>query len=253
MTPLEKGLGAFVLVLLAVIGVDGWRLRRAQSAAGQLALKADTLAAHLDTSHAIAISRRDSIKLLGDSISGAQRRVVQVAQKSDALDKALNLERIALNELTAQVRTLSVKVASSGAVVTDTATGTRSAHFVVDQSPYSGHADVSLPAHGAGTLDLTISLPPAPIALRIGCGSPVDGIRPATATATGPAWLTLSLGRVEQSPDLCHSPALQPADSRSWLKRLTDRAGVSVGYGAALTAGKVNVGPAIIVGLKLWP
>lgn len=252
-TGLEKGLGAFVVILLGASAVEGWRLRRAEGRAGQLALAADTLKAHADTSHRLILAQRDSLKLLGDSLSGVQRRVVQVAQRADALDKALKEERIALSELTAQVRSLSVRLASTGNVVTDTASGTRSAHFDVDTVPYKGTADVSLPRTGPGTLNLHISLPPAPIGLRLGCGAAVDGIRPATATATGPPWLTLALGRVEQSPDLCRSPALQTTDSRGWFRRIYDRFGVDVGYGFTDVGGKIYVGPQAGVSVKIWP
>lgn len=251
MTTLEKFLLVVAVFLIGDTAFIGWRWRRAEVRAEGLALKADTLRAHADTSHALALSRGDSVKLLGDSLAGAQRLVIQTAQKSDALDKALKLTRVALDQLTAQVKALSVRVASTGDVRTDTATGMRSAHFDVDQTPYKGTADVSLPRSGPGALDLKLTLSPAPIVLRLGCGAATDGVRSATATATGPAWLALSMGRVEQDPELCN-PA--PArDNRSAFRRLIDRCGLDIGYGVVGSGGKAYVGVAGIAGCRVWP
>jgi hypothetical protein len=252
-------------VMLIVVGLvvilylaQSWLAARAQKDAARIALAVDTLVASRDSSRSVALSRRDSLKILGDTLSAVQRRSVQVEQRGDDLDKSLRLERIAKAELRTQL--VQLRASGSSVVHVDTVvtqgsdtTTIRRAHFDVDQPPYSGVLDVSLPAVGRASYTLTISPAPATLALRIGCGDPVDGIRPATAVATGPAWLSLQLGRVEQSPDLCRSPALSSGDRRSLLRRLVDRVGVEVGYGATLANGSVHVGPSIQAGVKIWP
>lgn len=249
MTLLEKALGIFVVVLVLTAAGFAFLYHRAQGQTRHAALHADSLAAALDTSHAVALSRRDSIKILGDSMQAVSRRVFQVAPKNDALDRALGLQRVAIAALTVQVQALSARVTSAGPVTTDSATGARSATFSIDSTPYHGTAAVWLPVSGQGTMDLNVALERAAIALRLGCGAKTDGIRSASATLTGPPWLALELGRVEQTPELCNPTTSRPG----FVRRLISSCGVSAGYGFVLAGGRVANGPGAMASCKLWP
>lgn len=248
-------MAAAVTVCLVLLGVSRCQLREAQGRYAAAALRGDSLEAAHDTTRRLSLSRRDSLRLLGDSLAGVQRRAVQQGQRQDALDRALGLERVALSELRATVARLDARLASTGAVRDDSATGARSATFDVQEPPYRGTAAVELPPPpAAGTLRLALALDPIALTARMGC-SPAgdDGIRPATVTVTGPPWARVELGRVEQDPGLCRSPALEGTRGR-WVAL---RPYVGVGYGLLAPGGPggVTTGWAASagVGLVLWP
>jgi hypothetical protein len=248
-SPLEKVLLVFAAVLVLSCSVLGFLWHRSQGQTRHAALHADSLAAALDTSHTVALSRKDSIKILGDSIHAVGRRVFQVPQTNDALDKALGLQRVAIAQLTAQVAALSVRVSSAQPVTTDTATGARSATFTIDSTPYHDTLHVSLPVAGVGTLKAALHIDRAPIGLRLGCGAKTDGIRSASATLTGPPWLALELGRVEQTPELCN-----PTPARAgFFKRLFSSCGVGPGYALVFAGGKWVGGPGAVADCHAWP
>lgn len=248
MTLGEKVLCTAATILLVAAIVLGWRLDRANARERKAGLTADSLAAALDTSHAIALSRADSIRILGDSMTAVGRRAFQVAQRNDALDRAQGLDRVAIAELRAAVRELAIKVGSSAPVVVDDQ-GTRRASFVIDSTPYRGTADVALPATGSGSIDLRIRIDTARLGVRLGCGSATNGIRSASATLTGPPWLALALGRVEQSPEVCN-----PTPSRASLfKRILAKCGVGPGGSIALVSGRLDVRPSINADCHVWP
>jgi hypothetical protein len=243
---------AVVCALALALGVQSWRLRRAHRATAEQALAADTLRAHHDTSRAAALSARDSARILGDSLAARARLVLQLRQESDALDRALGQERIARQDLTATVRALRARVPASGPTDEDPESGDRQAHFDVRSPPYTVSADVRLPPPpGRGDMAVAVTVDPAAIALRLGCGDPnAAGIRAATATATGPTWLALTIGRVEQTPDLCRSPALvERSRGLPWWKRYAPH--VSVGWGGTLAGGVVHYGPQVGVAIDL--
>src|SRR5438067_1566936 len=53
------------------------------------------------------------------------------------------------------------------------------------------------------------ALAPIHVETRVTCSSPNEhGIRTASVVASSPPWATLRFDRVEQSPELCTSPAL---------------------------------------------
>ena len=199
-----------IAVLLAGLGVQSCRLQQTERRAAGYALRADSLEAAGDTTRMVAANVQ---KMLGDSIIGVERRVIQERQRADALDRSLARERIARAVLVARIDSLRVVTAS----VTDStgADSVRRVSFTVDTVPYSGIANVTLPPTAPATLDLWLAIAPIPVHLRLGCGPAVNGIRPATATAFGPAWATLSLDSLSQSPDLCRSPALTRSP-RKW-------------------------------------
>lgn len=236
-TQLITAVAGLVLVVLAW---QAWQLRRARNSQRDTALVADTLRAALDT------SRRVGGKL-GDSLGAVTRLVVQLRQESDALDRQLGTERTAKAQLVVKVRELVTTVRSTDTVYTDTA-GSRRAHFDVRQTPYTVAADVTLPAGPASTgqLALRVAVDSATIALRLGCTTArAAGVRSAVATATGPAWLPLAVGRVEQSPDVCN-PKPATVAALSWWRRCFPTVGA--GYGVVLAAdGRVYHGPTAAV------
>lgn len=245
----EKVLGGFAGVLLLSVVILGWRLTASHNRERRAGLSADSLAAALDTSRVVLLSRRDSIRILGDSISAVGRRSFQVAQRNDALDRAQGLDRVAIANLEAAVRALSIKVGSSAPVAVDSQ-GTRTATFAIDSTPYHGTAAVSLPAAGAGSIDLRLRIDTARLGVRLGCGEKGEGgIRSASATLTGPPWLGMALGRVEQAPEVCNpTPA-----KRNLLARLLSKCGVGAGGSLALVSGSIEARPAVIAGCLVWP
>lgn len=212
MTPVfARGWRLAALALLVVLGVQSLRLRAAERRIGAVLLRADSLEAANDTTRSIAERAQ---RVLGDSLHGVERRVVQEKQRADALDRALGRERIARANIMAVVDSLSV-VAKADKDSYNSVDSTRTLVFAVDTVPYSGFANVELPpAPATPTLDLRLSVAPVPLSLRLGCGSSVNGIRPATVALVGPRWAALSLDSLSQSPDLCRSPALQPPSHR---------------------------------------
>lgn len=197
-----------VAALLAA-GVQSWRLRATQQAAADHALRADSTAAAADSSRQLAARvLAAAVQTMGTAMAGVERRAIQQRQRADDLDRALGRERIALAAATVRIQGLEATLASVGGVREDS--GVRVADFEVRQPPYTIEATASLPpAPRPASLRVGITLDTIPLQLRLGCG-PADagGIRPATTTILGPPWATLSLGRVEQDPSLCRSPAL---------------------------------------------
>lgn len=199
---------ALIVLLVILLGAESCRLRSAQREAALNALRADSTAAAADQTRKVGERAQAAIlKVLGDSLNGVERRAIQQQQRADALDRALGRERIARVEATARVAQLETILA--GAPVREDSTA-RVADFTVRQAPYTVTATATLPRPPlTASLRLGVTLDPIPLHLRLGCG-PADrsGIRPASATLIGPTWADLQLGTVEQSPDLCHSPAL---------------------------------------------
>lgn len=199
---------AMFLLLAGVASVQTCRLDAAKVRAGQLALRADSLEAAADTTHAL------NLRILGDTMSAFQRRVIQERQRADDLDKALKLERIA--RVAARLEVSELRAALS-APVTELE-GVRSGTFSLREEPYTIAATATLPPPPSqGTLGVSITLDPLTMRLRLSCGpTNTDGIRPALVTMFTPRWATVVLDSVSQAPELCRSPALQPQPKRRW-------------------------------------
>lgn len=174
------------------------------------ALRADSAVAANDTTRTIAAENATIALALGDTLDMTQRRVVQVKQRNDSLDRALGLERIGKYALTARLDSLQRVVASRSPVTEDSGSRVRRAVFDVRQAPYTAAAAVELPTPpDTGRLDLRIALDPIPLTARLSCAPPnTDGIRSASIETTSPAWASVWFSDVQQSPDLCSSPAL---------------------------------------------
>jgi hypothetical protein len=136
--------------LAVLIKVDDHRVVVARERASSAALAITNALAQRDSTRDAAAGDRRVARLLGDSLRLFQRRVVQVAQRGDALDKALSEERIERASVTATID--SLRRMSSAAVLTkahaalvDSAYAVRQAHFEIRQTPYTVTADASIP------------------------------------------------------------------------------------------------------------
>jgi len=235
---------ALVGFLVCAVGVQSWRLVRVQRSRAAHALAADTLRASRDTSRLLQIR-------LGDSLRAVQRLVVQREQASDALDRELKQQRLALAQLSVSLQQLRATVRSAAPTREDSS-GTRAASFQVRQPPYTVDAQVTLPPPpGAGSLEIQVAVDSAQLELRLGCtAANAEGIRSAQATVTGPPWLPIRVGRVEQDAGLCRSPALEPRRSLGWRRWMPH---LSAGYGLQLTpGGEIRAGWQLGAHVDLW-
>lgn len=210
--------GAIALVLLVLLGFQSCQLSQERGRLRDSVLRADSIEAAADSTRGVSENALKALhSLFGDSVAAVERRVVQERQRGDALDRALGRERIARAGLTVTVD--SLRVAVQAPVTSDTGDQVRSAWFPVSEVAFTGEAAVSLPRPPAsGTLDLQITVRPIPLHLRLGCGAPVNGLRPATAVLAGPSWTTLTLDSLSQDPGLCRSPILEQRVSRlKWM------------------------------------
>lgn len=249
---LEK-LAVPVLALVAVLATAGalW------SASKRRQLEADYSRTALELSNTRAAAETTRVKVIDSLTRVFDKGAVQIPQVPDAIDKALRQTRTALDSMRAVVRGLAVRASSSGDVATTTnAAGdtVRSAVFDVRQAPYTARAAVDLPARGKGSIDLNVTLDPIPLTVRPSCGdADANGIRPARVSVSGPTWATVELLRVEQSPDVCRSPALEQsaADAAAAHDRRL-RLAIVAGYGVTLgTSVPVRFGQGVYVGLAL--
>lgn len=199
------------VALIGTVLVENERVKDAKERSATLALRHDSVVAAADTNRNVAVENATIALVLGDSLEMTQRRVVQVKQRNDSLDRALGLERIGKYELTARLDSLQRVVASRSPVTEDSVSRVRRADFNIRQAPYTVAAAVELPpAPDTGRMDIHIALDQIPVVARLSCAPPnVDGIRSASIEATAPAWASVRFSDVQQSPDLCASPALE--------------------------------------------
>jgi hypothetical protein len=94
-----------------------------------------------------------------------------------------------------------------------------------------------------------VSVDTAVIEARVGCGPVMGkgpGVRQAILSVTGPQWMTLRLGPLEQDPRVCSSAMWANDEWRSLAGLIARRVRLGVGYGAVLTAdGRVIRGPVV--------
>ncbi|MHB2032820.1 MAG: hypothetical protein ACYCVE_05555, partial [Gemmatimonadaceae bacterium] len=212
-------------------------------------LDASNLLAERDSTRDVASANRRAAELLGDSLRLVEKRVVQLDQRRDELDRALGGERRARYALTAVVDSLTrPAVAAAGA---DTAQRARRASFTVRQRPYTVAAEVEVAQPpDTARMWLSVALDPIPISARVMCSSPDGaGIRSARVVASSPPWVTVRLDRVEQSPELCASPVL--ARARQAPQRVAYRR-IVVGVGlTGRPGGPTGVGWFVGTGLAI--
>jgi hypothetical protein len=240
---LLTALTALTVALVLTVRIEEGRLNAERTRTAQLALHATNLAAERDSTRAVAVE-------LGDSLRIVEKQVLQVAQRSDALDKALGRERIARYIMKGAVDSLErVAFVTPAADSTDTI---RRARFDVRQPPYTISANVEIPQPpDSARLSLRVALDPIHVEARVTCSPPNgDGIRTASVVAAAPSWATVRFDRLEQSPELCASPALvRSAQSR----RAFGFAPLLVGAGRVFNAGQpARWGIFVGTGFTFW-
>jgi hypothetical protein len=265
-----------VVVVVIVMAVQSWRLQSARRQVVNMALAADSVEASRDTTRRIymtavvaAAARSALVGSVGtgDSLRVVQRRVVQAVQRADALDRALRLERVARQRLEIAIsglRERSAKAPVEGA----NSDSVRRAVFDVRRAPYSVHAEVALPrAPELGRMDVRVDLDTIRLEARIGCGSApaglrsasmslvaAAGLRSASMSLVAPAWASVALAHVEQSPNVCGGVLDGARTAAKFWRRVLDRFGLTVGYGAVRgSSGVVAAGVGVSAGFKVWP
>ena len=217
------------------VRVEETRLAWERERTGAALLAASNLAASRDSTREVARTNERVARVLGDSLVLVEKRVQQVAQRADALDRSLGRERVARYAVVTVVDSLR----RAAAAVVDTGAyphphEVRAAAFNLRSAPYTIAAHVAIPAPpDSARIQLRIALDPIPIVARVSCAPPdPGGIREARLSASTPVWASVKFGTVEQSPDVCASPSLAPTKgSRSAIgfRRLMSGAGPSLG------------------------
>ena len=226
-----------VASLVTIIAIEHHRVNRERTRAAILALSVSNGIAQRDSTRRVALENQKVALLLGDTLSMFEKKVVQATQQRDALDRALRTERIARY---AMVAVLSPMHRESVAAETQaTATGMRRAVFNVREAPYDVHAEVEIPSlPDTARLSVRVRLDPLHLNVRLSCGaSDGNGIRGASITAEMPTWASVRFNQVEQSPDLCASPALSRSASSRGVGAFIP---LLVGAGRVLGANGLN-------------
>lgn len=223
-------------LIIAAFVVEQHRITALEHENGQLALATSNLIARADSTHEIgqaSVAEANALRAAyGDSMRLFQRRVVQQQQQQDALDKANDQERRGLYDVAIRLDSMRRSIASHGAVTVDTVRPTagvdsgrpiaiRHADFDLRSVPFTVHASVDMPpAPDTAHLSLAIALDTLSLHLRLACSAPDrNGIRAASIEAAMPDWAHVRFGQVQQSPDICASPALTGrAPTRSLFK-----------------------------------
>ena len=247
-------IAALVVALALTLHIEEGRVSAEQAHAAAAALATTNLAAERDSTRDLAQGNGAVARLLGDSLRLVEKHVRQIAQRRDALDAAIGTERLARYTLTATVDSLRRTVTS--AATRDSSAGashaTWQASFDIRQEPYTIAAVVQFPPPpDSARLDMRVAIDSIPVEARIACASPNEsGIKTASITATSPPWARLRFDRVEQSPDLCASPALAHPRKASRLLAFTP---LVLGGGRVLASnGSGTWGLFVGTGLRLW-
>lgn len=241
--------GLLAAALAATVSVAQRRIDAERAKAGAAALYATNVVAERDSTRDVAMTNRKATVLLGDSLRVVEKQVVQVVQRADALDVALGRERRARYSIDMTADSLQRVIMSPAR--NDSARGIRSASFELRHEPYTISAQVEVPAPpGSATLAVRVALDPIHIDARLSCAAADEhGIRSASITAAAPKWASVRFDRVEQSPELCASPALLPEPRHRFIefRRLM------IGAGGLRTAkGQWTAGAFVGAGLVGW-
>ncbi len=209
MAPLPMLVLALVAALILTVRIEEWRLDAQRQRANDALLAESNRSAERDTTRDVAKQNARVATLLGDSLKLVEKQIVQTAQKRDALDEALGRERKARGEATAIVDSLERVVVAKDSLVSDV----RVARFTVRQEPYAIEAEVELPAPpDSAKLRVKVGIDPIPIEARVTCGE----AREAAVSVKTPAWVTVRIGTVSQSPEVC----AEPQREASFVRRL---------------------------------
>lgn len=222
------GAALLVMVVVGILAIQQHRANEAEERASTAALALANMAAERDSTRAAALTTQAATKLLGDSLRLVERRVLQAAQRGDAIDRALGRERHGRYLLSTTLDSLQ-SVARSVARF-DSTHATWQARFDLREAPYTIGADVVFPTPpDSARITLSIALDPIHVDARVMCSDPNEhGIKTASIVASSPNWATVQFDRVEQSPDICASRVPireRPIHRRIAFKRLVIGAG----------------------------
>jgi hypothetical protein len=209
-----------IALTLSVI-VQQHQLAAERTRAADLALSLSNGIAQRDSTHRVALENQKVVSMLGDTLQLFAKKVVQAKQQRDALDHALRTERIARYAMVSMVDSLRRdSVTAPTQTIHD---GVRRAVFNVRDEPYDVHAEVEMPSvPDTARLSVRVRLDPVRLNVRLSCGTTdANGIRGATITAESPRWAAVRFDQVEQSPDLCASPALLQRASSAGIGKFT--------------------------------
>jgi hypothetical protein len=216
--PLPLLVLALVAALILTVRIEEWRLAAQRRRTSDAMLAESNRSAERDTTRDVAKENARVAKLLGDSLKLVEKQVVQAAQKRDDLDAALGRERAAKGDATAVVDSLERVVAATDSVARDV----RVAQFNVRQEPYSIVAEVEMPAPpDSAKLRVKVGVDPIPIEARVTCAETSAGVREAAVSVRTPAWVTVRIGTVSQSPGVCAEPQPQSGLARRLLSAVT--------------------------------
>lgn len=229
-------IGVLAAALAVSAPLQQRRVRAAQQQAAATALRAGNLLAERDSTRNAAVANARVAALLGDSVRLVEKRVQQVVQRRDQLDRALGGERRARYALAVTVD--SLRSSTAGVLVTDASGPVQRAEFNIRQPPYTVAAVVEIPQRpDTARLAMRIALDPLPIVARVMCSAPdAHGVRAASVVVSSPPWATLRLARLEQSPAVCGTAAPPQSGSQSPLRFSRLVVGVGVVGRAANTA-----------------
>lgn len=209
------------IVMLAALatyaGILFIQRNRARAEARSNSLARDSAEAAASKSAEIAVNERTK-RLLGDSMRAFERRTIQAEIIRDVLDKALNRISIARSNVTVTIDT--VRASATAPVATDSG-DVRRGVFTVREEPVTATATVAMPKPPAlGSLDMRFVIDPIRLGVRLQCGEPVRGIKPASIVVTTPPWMNAQIEGTEQRPELCN-PVLASSShrgiSRWWI------------------------------------
>jgi hypothetical protein len=227
MTPIIQFGGAMIhsklllliLVLSAALGIsvktEEARLRRQRARTTAIALQLANADAARDSTRNVALENGTVARILGDSLRLVEKRVVQISQKSDALDAAMHRERIASYTLSATINSLRQSVTAANTIATRG--DRRTARFDVRQEPFTVNADIVMaPLPDSATLSLRIRVDPLNVQGRVTCSAADrDGVRIANVSTASPPWAEVRFGQLEQAPEVCNSDLGRRASRRS--------------------------------------
>jgi hypothetical protein len=198
-------------VALIVFAVLGTRLTLAERRIGHLEHEADTLTLTILNDRAAADT---TIAFYQDGALIHQRLTQQRTIERDSIDRALGLQTKALLRITAQVRKLDARIIGD-TVKVDTA-GVRSFRFSFRDAPFTTEGLITVPPPPSrGSMELGISLDPAPFTARLSCVTVPGRLNAAKIVLVGPAWLNFTLGTITQHPKICNPGFGVPSGERS--------------------------------------
>ena len=172
---------AAIMLILPVWGARQSReVERLRAGARTEALAVDSAQVSMDSSREVAVSAAVRAAI-GDSVRLIQRRIYQVKQVGDSLDRALGLERAARYRVEAQIVALTAQAREPVQASADS-TDVRSARFELRQDPYYIDVAVALPRPpGEGRMTAYVRVDSAVFEARVGCGTEgVAGVKPAS-------------------------------------------------------------------------